>query len=108
MSTAAVLSPVSSGPPGQPDIGYAPDHDSYLARAQRRQETEQIDKSLPPGFHQQLKSDLVWDGNTLAETYDWNYRLTDEDIDEIEAALKHFKSEIDTLVTDRYVYPDQS
>ncbi len=79
------------GPPGQPDIDYAPDHDKYLARIKRRVETETLDKTLPPGFPQQLDSNLVWDGNTLAEIYDWNYRLTEADLAEIEAALGHFK-----------------
>ncbi|KAK1783378.1 hypothetical protein QBC45DRAFT_447768 [Copromyces sp. CBS 386.78] len=80
MATSAVQVP-ASGPVGQPDIGCTPDHDKYLER-----------ESLPPGFPHRLYSDLVWDGNSLAETYDWNYRLTEEDINEIEAALRHFKS----------------
>ncbi|CCC09604.1 hypothetical protein SMACR_03635 [Sordaria macrospora] len=91
MATVAVQIP-ASGPVGQPDIGYTPDHDKYLERVKRRRETEKLEKSLPPGFPQRLDSDLVWDGNTLAETYDWNYRLTEEDINEIESALRHFKS----------------
>lgn len=90
MATAAVQISVPA-PVGQPDIGYAPDHDKYLARVKRRRENEKLESSLPPGFPQRLDSDLVWDGNTLAETYDWTYRLTEEDIDEIEAALRHFK-----------------
>ncbi|KAK3348233.1 hypothetical protein B0H65DRAFT_548022 [Neurospora tetraspora] len=91
MATAAVQ--VSApGPVGQPDIGYTPDHDKYLERVKRRRETEKLEQSLPPGFPQRLDSDLVWDGNNLAETYDWNYRLTEEDINEIESALRHFKS----------------
>ncbi|KAK3381750.1 hypothetical protein B0H63DRAFT_511500 [Podospora didyma] len=93
MATAAVETPQPRpGPPGQPDIGYAPDHDKYLARVKRRHETETLDKTLPDAFPEKLDSDLVWDGNTLAESYDWNYRLTEGDLEEIEAALKHFKS----------------
>ncbi|KAK0615557.1 hypothetical protein B0T17DRAFT_538472 [Bombardia bombarda] len=92
MATAAVQRPFASGPPGQPDIGYAPDHDNYLARIRRRQETEKLDKSLPPGFPQKLESELVWDGNNLEETYDWNYKLTEEDLEEVESALAHFQS----------------
>ncbi|KAK3998133.1 hypothetical protein QBC44DRAFT_354074 [Cladorrhinum sp. PSN332] len=96
MATAAVQTvkdiPPQSGPPGQPDISYQPNLDKYLARIKRRTETEDLSKTLPPGFPRQLNSKLVWDGRTLAETYDWNYKLTDEDLVEIEAALEHFKS----------------
>ncbi|KAL2158695.1 hypothetical protein VTH06DRAFT_4177 [Thermothelomyces fergusii] len=93
MATVAAQQPAApSGPPGQPDIGYLPDHDKYLARAKRRQETENLTKILPPGFPEQLESDLVWDGNTLAETYDWNYHLTEDDLAEIDSALRHFQS----------------
>ncbi|KAK3349776.1 hypothetical protein B0T25DRAFT_610767 [Lasiosphaeria hispida] len=81
-----------AGPPGQPDISYAPDHDKYLARIKRRTETEHLDKTLPPGFPKKLESRLVWDGSDLHERYDWNYWLTDEDLAEIEAGLTHFKS----------------
>jgi hypothetical protein len=80
-----------SGPPGQPDIWYAPDHDKYLERSRRRQETERLAKTLPPGFPHELRSKLVWDGNDLADSYDWNYHLTREDLDEIDTALRHFK-----------------
>ena len=90
MSALSDLSPLS-GPPGQPDIGYTPDHDKYLDRARRRQETERLTKTLPPGFPSDVRSKLVWDGNDLAETYDWNYHLTEQDLEEIESALRHFQ-----------------
>ena len=80
-----------SGPPGQPDIQYTPNHNEYLERAKRRRETEHLVKSLPTGFPQELQSKLVWDGNDLVESYDWNYQLSEEDLDEIEYALRHFK-----------------
>ncbi|KAL1861884.1 hypothetical protein Plec18170_000707 [Paecilomyces lecythidis] len=76
----------------QPDIGYMPDYDKYLARSKRRQETEKLDKHLPEGFPSSLSGDLVWDGNTLSSRYSWNYDLTAEDLDEINNALGHFKS----------------
>lgn len=75
----------------QPDIGYMPDYDKYLARSKRRQETEKLDKHLPEGFPSSLSGDLVWDGNTLNNRYSWNYDLTAEDLDEINNALRHFK-----------------
>ncbi|KAJ3542785.1 hypothetical protein NM208_g3907 [Fusarium decemcellulare] len=40
----------------------------------------------------QLKGDVVWDGATLAETYDWTYVLNDEQLAEIDRAVAHFKS----------------
>ncbi|KAK0370590.1 TfdA family Taurine catabolism dioxygenase TauD [Colletotrichum limetticola] len=92
MAAAAVQAPFYAGPPGQPDIGYAPIYESFVARTKRRQEQENLDKSLPTGFPQKLESKLVWDGNTLAEHYDWNYVLTDANKEEIDDALGHFKS----------------
>lgn len=82
---------LASGPVGQPDIGYAPDLDKYLARVQRRRDTEKLESSLPVGFPTQLESDLVWDGKTIGERYNWTYELSEPEIEEIEAALAHFK-----------------
>ncbi|PIA98661.1 hypothetical protein CB0940_03715 [Cercospora beticola] len=89
MATAQVIRP---GPIGQPDIDYAPNLDKYLARVARRKETEQLGNELPEGFPKELKSDLVWDGSTIAKEYNFVYELTAKDLDEIEAALVHFKS----------------
>ncbi|RSL64755.1 hypothetical protein CEP54_004520 [Fusarium duplospermum] len=89
---AAVQAPLTTGPPGQPDIGYTPNLDKYLARVKRRQETEKFETSLPEGFPKELVSDLVWDGKDLAAKYDWNYHLTEADIEEIDEAVKNFRS----------------
>lgn len=97
--TAAVATPVASlfptptapAPPGQPDISYAPDYDKYQARAARRVKTERLPTTVPEGFPAQLKSDMVWEGDTLAETYDWTYVLSEEQLAEIDAAVKYFK-----------------
>ena len=91
MSAAAVHPPIPVGPVGQPDIAYTPNLESYKARVQRRQETEKLEKTLPSGFPQKLVSDLVWDGKDLAQTYDWNYVLTESDLKEVDNALQHFK-----------------
>ncbi|KAL5340173.1 hypothetical protein BJX70DRAFT_407485 [Aspergillus crustosus] len=90
--SVAVIPPVPVGPAGQPDIQYLPDPIKYAARTKRRQETESLSKSLPDGFPQKLDSDLVWDGKDLAEVYDWNYHLTESDLEEVEKALQHFKN----------------
>ncbi len=91
MATIETGPGLPSGPPGQPDIEYTPNHAKYLERAKRRRETEHLGKSLPTGFPQELQSKLVWDGNDLVEAYDWTYHLSEEDLDEIEYALRHFK-----------------
>lgn len=88
MAAVQVLRP---GPPGQPDIGYAPELDKYLARVKARTEGVTLDKSLPPGFPQKLESPLVWEGDEIGKRYQWSYELTDEDVEEIRAALKHFQ-----------------
>ena len=88
MATAQV---VRAGPIGQPDIDYAPNLDKYLARVARRKASEDLTNELPSGFPTQLKSDLVWRGDTIAQQYDWTYELTESDLEEIEAALAHFK-----------------
>lgn len=80
-----------SNPDGHPDIEYMPYYDKYLARGKRRQETEKLDKHLPKGFPSHLCGSLVWDPDTIAISYDWNYHLTVADLDEINNALRHFK-----------------
>jgi hypothetical protein len=75
----------------QPDIGYTPDHNKYLARVQKRLKSETLDKTLPPGFPAELKSDLVWDNTDIAKRFDWTYVLTAADLEEIENALQHFR-----------------
>ncbi|KAJ0426714.1 hypothetical protein BJY00DRAFT_320369 [Aspergillus carlsbadensis] len=91
MSPAAIIPPVPIGPAGQPDIQYLPDAIKYAARTKRRLQNEDLPRTLPEGFPAKLESELVWDGKNLAESYDWNYHLTKEDIEEVEAALAHFK-----------------
>jgi hypothetical protein len=86
MATAAVSRPV-----GQPDIAYTPDFDKYQARTNKRLATEKLDRSLPPGFPEKLKSDFVWEGQNVAEKYDWVYELNEKEKTEIEQALEYFK-----------------
>jgi hypothetical protein len=94
MSPAAITPPIPIGPVGQPDIQYLPDEIKYAARTKRRLATEDLPKTLPEGFPTKLDSDLVWDGKSLAESYDWNYHLSDKDLEEVEAALVHFKGNL--------------
>ncbi|KAM0330168.1 hypothetical protein ACHAQA_004341 [Verticillium albo-atrum] len=88
VATASTVVP----PPGQPDIGYHPDWDNYQARIARRRQTEDLPTILPNGFPKELKGDLVWDGETIAEKYDWTYVLSADQLAEIDEAVVHFKS----------------
>lgn len=80
-----------AGPLGQPDIGYTPDLDKYLARVNRRKENEKLETSLPPGFPSRLDSPLVWDAEEVERTYNWTYELNAEELEDIERGLRHFR-----------------
>lgn len=75
----------------QPDIQYAPDVNKWHARTERRLRTETLPTELPSGFPAKLESDLVWEGRDIAERYNWTYVLTEADLEEIDAAVLHFK-----------------
>jgi hypothetical protein len=76
---------------GNPDIAYLPDWEKYQARTKKRLATEKLDQSLPAGFPSKLKSDLVWDGESIQGQYEWVYELNADDLVEVEEALQHFK-----------------
>jgi hypothetical protein len=75
----------------QPDIQYHPEHEKYEQRTRHRKETEALRTYLPVGFPQQLVSPLVWEGKDVEKQDDWIYHLRDDQLDEIDAALKIFK-----------------
>ncbi|KAF2725397.1 Clavaminate synthase-like protein [Polychaeton citri CBS 116435] len=76
----------------QPDIQYHPDYQKYTARAQHRRTTENLQATVPAGFPQQLGSSLVWDGADVESRDDWIYNLEEAQLNEIDTALKAFKS----------------
>lgn len=76
----------------QPDISYAPDLDKYKARTRRRLNSETLPKSLPAGCPKKLNSKLVWEGRDLEDAFEWVLQLTSSDLEEVESALRHFKS----------------
>lgn len=80
-----------SGPPGQPNIAYTPDWETYQLRVKRSQERGRSAQELPDGFPQKLQSSLAWDGATVSEHYQWSYELNETDLAEIQNALEHFK-----------------
>ncbi|RJE25472.1 Taurine catabolism dioxygenase TauD, partial [Aspergillus sclerotialis] len=88
MSTAVVETKVGV----QPDIQYHPDYEKYRARTERRKMTEDLSQTLPPGFPAHLSSPLVWEGKDIEGRDDWIYHLSEEQLDEVDAALKHFQS----------------
>ena len=83
--------PAAQPPPGQPDISYHPDWNKYQARVARRTQTENLPKTLPEGFPKELKGDLVWEGESLAQKYDWTYVFSADQLAEIDNAVTHFK-----------------
>ncbi|OTB01391.1 hypothetical protein M426DRAFT_323530 [Hypoxylon sp. CI-4A] len=90
-TTVTFVTPAAAAPPGQPDISYAPDHNKWQARAARRLKEENLPTTLPEGFPAQLTGDLVWEGESVVDTYDWTYVLNDEQLSEIDRAVEHFK-----------------
>ncbi|KAF4955702.1 hypothetical protein FGADI_4395 [Fusarium gaditjirri] len=78
-------------PPGQPDIAYAPNYENYQARTTKRLKEGNLPTSVPDGFPKQLTGDLVWEGDSVGQTYDWTYKLSEEQLREIDQALQHFK-----------------
>ncbi|KAK7923982.1 hypothetical protein PG985_006036 [Apiospora marii] len=83
-TTVTDTTPAAPAPPGQPDIVYAPDYQKWQARAARRLASEALSKTVPEGFPNQLSGDLVWEGDKLAETYDWTYMLNEDQLAEID------------------------
>jgi hypothetical protein len=94
----SVISPAPAGPLGQPDIGYTPNPETYRARVERRLAKENLSRTLPDGFPQQLKSELVWDGATVSAEYEWSYQLTEQDLEEVHQALEHFRGMLHFLL----------
>lgn len=88
MAAAAVLTPAA-----QPDIQYAPDIEKWHQRTAKRlrEENDRLQKTLPEGFPAQLQGSLVWEGKTVGQSYDWTYVLNEEQLAEIDDAVRHFK-----------------
>ncbi|KAH6718335.1 hypothetical protein BKA61DRAFT_513017 [Leptodontidium sp. MPI-SDFR-AT-0119] len=76
----------------QPDISYHPDFQKYLLRSERIRSQNKSVSKLPGSFPNQLKGELVWEGKDYTDESQWTLVLTDNHLQEIDAALKHFKS----------------
>lgn len=79
--------------PVQPDIGYHPDVEKYLARSKRRlaENPDLPNVALPPGFPQRVGGPIVWKGADWRGEEQWVYRLDGSELKEIDDALQHFK-----------------
>ncbi|SRR6266576_633297 len=97
--TGATLQPVAQ----QPQIEYHPNEVQYRARTARRlAENPSLTKSaLPKGFPQKVESPLVWEGKDFKDESEWVYKLTPDQLKEIDDAVKHFRCEY--LFTCRWV-----
>ncbi|KAK6525436.1 hypothetical protein TWF694_005573 [Orbilia ellipsospora] len=82
------------GPGEQPDIGYSPDLEKYRARTalRLRAEPELPKAPLPAGFPTKVEGPLVWKGNDWTDESQWVYNLNEAELQEIDAAVVHFKS----------------
>lgn len=93
-TTVTWVTPAARPPPGQPNIKYAPDYDNWQARAAHRLATENLPAEVPEGFPKELTGPTVWEGSSLAESYDWTYVLTGEQLVEIDRAVAHFQCKL--------------
>jgi hypothetical protein len=87
----AVVDVILAGPPGQPDIRYAPDYSKFIERSKRRKAGKKLQRTLPEGFPDELHSDLNWDGESIGNKFNWTHELSVEEVEEIGTALNHFK-----------------
>ena len=76
--------------PTQPDIDYHPDLEKYKACTARRleQNPELLRATLPPGFPAKVEAPIVWEGKDWTSEDQWVYKLRDEELQEIEEAMK--------------------
>ncbi|KAF8865686.1 putative TfdA family oxidoreductase [Acephala macrosclerotiorum] len=75
----------------QPDISYHPDFEKYKLRTERRKAQGLPSSGLPVGFPAQLTGPLVWQGKDFKDESPWDLILTEPQLEEIHAALEHFK-----------------
>ncbi|KAF5386958.1 hypothetical protein D9615_001944 [Tricholomella constricta] len=97
MTTTTVISTTITNinaPPKQPDIEYHPDEAKYRARAARllSENPDRANVALPDGFPKQVKGPIVWEGKDWTSEDQWVYKLSADELEEINHALNHFKS----------------
>lgn len=79
----------------RPDIEWHPSFSTYQARVARlAQSADSRPTELPEAFPAQIKSPRAWTGSDFADPELFLVRLSTEDIEELRAALAHFKSHL--------------
>lgn len=78
----------------QPDIAYHPDEAKWRARTARRltEDPTLPMQPLPEGFPQQVDGPIVWEGKDFTDEDQWIVNLTENQLHEIDGALRHFQS----------------
>ena len=79
-------------------LSYYPNYEESMARTTYRVQNEELDRTLPDGFPQVLRSKMAWDGKYLSldehqssDGTDCVLQLVDHQLAEIDAALRSFQ-----------------
>lgn len=79
-------------------LSYYPNREESAARTSYRLQNEELPKTLPDRFPAQLNSKMVWDRESLSidehesnDGTDCVLALDEEQLAEIDAAVKHFE-----------------
>ncbi|KAF9055633.1 hypothetical protein BJ165DRAFT_433113 [Panaeolus papilionaceus] len=88
------VSSLSKDAPKQPDITYQPNEAKWKARTARRlAEDPQLPQTpLPDGFPKKLDTPLVWEGKDWKDPSEWEYDLSEAQLNEIDNALRSFRA----------------
>lgn len=88
-----------SAPPAElecVDYTYAVNEERYQARSAKRLAAGGLPTTVPSGFPQRLGGPLAWKGEDFKDREcEYVYQLSVEDVEEINIALKYFKSKSD-------------
>lgn len=86
-----------SKPVTRPDIEWLPNYDTYQARVARLAQSRcDRPKTLPEGFPARVSSPRAWTGSDFSDPENYLVHLSFADVEEIKAALEHFKSTSET------------
>lgn len=77
----------------QPDIAYHPDLDKYQNRTALRLRLNPTlpGTPVPSGWPSKLNGPIVWEGKDWTSESQWVYKLTAEELKEIDHAIDAFK-----------------
>ena len=88
----------------QPDIDYHPDIEKYRQRTVLRLKADPTlpNTPLPAGFPPEVEHPSVWEGKDWTNEEQWVYKLSEEELEEIDDALKHF--ECKPLLSTKFIF----